>query len=171
MPTPAFITIEGATQGPITQGASTEESIGNIWQEGHENEIMVQAIEHDVTIPRDPQSGQPTGQRVHRPFKFTAALNKATPLLYNALTSGEMLTTCDIKWYRTNTSGKQEHFFTTRLTDALIVDIDCTMPHCQDPNNSDFTQLVTVSLSYRKIDWVHEVAGTSGADDWRSPKA
>ena len=33
----------------------------------------------------------------------------------------------------------------------------------------DFTQLVTVSLSYRKVTWEHAVAGTSGADDWRSP--
>ena len=171
MPTPAYIKIEGATQGPITEGAATEDSIGNIWQEGHEDEILVQAIDHVVTIPRDPQSGQPSGQRVHKPFKFTAPLNKATPLLYNALTSGEMLTTCEVHWYRTNTAGKQEHFFTTKLTDALIVDIDCDMPHCQDPKNADFTQLVTVSLSYRKIEWEHVVAGTSGSDDWRTPKA
>lgn len=171
MPTPAYISIEGATQGPITQGASTEDSIGNIWQEGHEDEILVQAIDHNILIPRDPQSGQPSGQRMHRPFKFTASLNKATPLLYNALTSGEMLTTCEIKWYRTNSSGKQEHFFTTKLEDATIVDIECKLPHCQDPAHQDFTQLVTVSLAYRKIEWEHVTAGTSGSDDWRSPKA
>ncbi|MCB5205260.1 Hcp family type VI secretion system effector [Neorhizobium sp. T786] len=171
MPTPAYISIEGATQGPITQGAATEDSIGNIWQEGHEDQILVQGVDHIVTIPRDPQSGQPSGQRVHKPFKFISSLNKSTPLLYNALTSGEMLTKCEIKWYRTNTAGKQEHFFTTKLEDALVVDIDCCMPHVQDPKNADFTQLITVSLSYRKITWEHTVAGTSGADDWRAPKA
>ena len=123
MPTPAYISIEGSTQGNITQGAFTEASVGNIWQEGHENEILVQAIDHRVTIPRDPQSGQPSGQRVHLPFKFTAPLNKATPLLYNALTSGEMLTKVEVKWFRTSSAGKQEHFFTTRLVDATIIDI------------------------------------------------
>ncbi|WP_160116741.1 type VI secretion system tube protein TssD, partial [Pseudovibrio ascidiaceicola] len=61
MPTPAYITIEGSTQGPITQGAFTEDSVGNVWQEGHEDEIMVQAIDHTVIIPRDIQSGQPAG--------------------------------------------------------------------------------------------------------------
>ncbi len=169
MPTPAYIKIEGATQGPITQGAFTEDSVGNVWQEGHEDEILVQEIDHIVTIPRDPQSGQPSGQRVHKPFMFTAPLSKATPLLYNALVTGEMLTTCEVHWYRTNTAGKQEHFFTTKLEDALIVDIDCNMPHCQDPRNADFTQLVKVSLTYRKIIWEHTVAGTSGEDDWRKP--
>jgi type VI secretion system secreted protein Hcp len=171
MPTPAYIKITGATQGNITQGAFTEDSVGNVWQEGHEDQILVQAVDHNVTIPRDPQSGQPSGQRVHRPFKFTAALNKSTPLLYNALTSGEMLTEVEVDWYRTNSSGKQEKFFSTKLTDATIVDIHCDMPHAQDPKNQDFTQLVTVSLAYRKIDWEHTVAGTSGSDDWRSPKA
>ena len=40
MPTPAFISIEGATQGIITQGAFTEDSVGNIYIEGHEDEVM-----------------------------------------------------------------------------------------------------------------------------------
>lgn len=97
------------------------------------------------------------------------ALNKAVPLMYNSLASGEMLPKVTLKWYRTSVEGKQEHFFSTVLTDATIVDIDCQMPHCQDPANADFTQLIQVSLAYRKIDWEHTVAGTSGADDWRAP--
>ncbi|MDP5632031.1 type VI secretion system tube protein Hcp, partial [Pseudomonas aeruginosa] len=26
-------------------------------------------------------------------------------------------------------------------------------------------------FTYRKISWTHEVSGTSGSDDWRSPVA
>ncbi|RRO21510.1 type VI secretion system tube protein Hcp, partial [Pectobacterium aquaticum] len=43
-------------------------------------------------------------------------LNKAVPLLYNALSTGEMLPTTTLKWYRTSVEGKQEHFFSTILT-------------------------------------------------------
>ncbi|EKO3989641.1 type VI secretion system tube protein Hcp, partial [Vibrio fluvialis] len=82
------------------------------------------------------QSGQPSGQRVHKPFKFTVSLNKAVPLLYNALASGEKMTTVELKWYRTSIEGKQENFFTTKLENASIVDIQCEMPHCQDPAKS-----------------------------------
>ena len=89
MPTPAFISIEGSNQGKITAGAFTEDSVGNVYVEGHEDEIMAQAISHIVTVPTDPQSGQPSGQRVHKAFKFTCSLNKAVPLMYNALASGE----------------------------------------------------------------------------------
>ncbi|WP_368543486.1 Hcp family type VI secretion system effector [Enterobacter soli] len=169
MPTPCYISIKGQTQGLITDGAFTAESVGNIYVQGHENEMLVQEFSHNVTVPTDPQSGQPSGQRAHKPFIFTVALNKAVPLMYNALASGEMLPTTELHWYRTSIEGKQEHFFTTRLTDSTIVNIDCTMPHCQDDTKREFTQLVKVSLAYRKIEWEHVSAGTSGADDWRAP--
>ncbi|HIF9166262.1 TPA: type VI secretion system tube protein TssD, partial [Photobacterium damselae] len=97
------------------------------------------------------------------------ALNKAVPLMYNSLASGEMLPKVELKWYRTSVEGKQEHYFTTTLTDATIVDINTHMPHCQDPSKADFTQLIEVSMAYRKINWDHTISGTSGADDWRAP--
>ncbi|WP_269511353.1 type VI secretion system tube protein TssD, partial [Burkholderia sp. IMCC1007] len=46
MPTPAYISIQGKTQGHITQGAFTPDSVGNVYQEGHEDQILVQEIEH-----------------------------------------------------------------------------------------------------------------------------
>ena len=71
MPTPAYMSIEGNTQGLITAGAFTADSVGNIYQEGHEDEVLVNAFEHRVTVPCDVQSGQPTGQRVHKPVIIT----------------------------------------------------------------------------------------------------
>src|SRR5262249_21908844 len=115
MPTPAYISIQGKTQGNLTKGAFTADSVGNVYVEGHEDQILVQEIEHRVTTPTDPQSGQPSGQRVHRPFTFTCALNKAVPLMYQSLASGEMLPKVEVHWFRTSVDGKQEHFFTTQL--------------------------------------------------------
>ncbi|AQS38986.1 type VI secretion system effector, Hcp1 family [Shewanella psychrophila] len=169
MPTPCYISIKGQTQGHITAGAFTADSVGDIFVEGHEDEMLVQEFSHIVTVPTDPQSGQPSGQRIHKPFEFTVALNKAVPMMYNALASGEKISEVELKWYRTSIEGKQEHFFSTKLEGATIIDIKCHMPHCQDSNKADFTQLLTVSMAYRKIDWDHHTSGTSGADDWRKP--
>lgn len=169
MPTPAYISIEGAAQGNITAGSFTAESVGNIYVEGRKDEILVQEVIHTVTVPTDRQSGQPSGQRVHLPFVFTCALNKSVPLMYNALTSGEALPKVEVKWYRTSADGKQEHFFTTTLTDAIIVTLDLEMPHAQGSASSNYTQLLQVSMAYRKIEWEHTAAGTLGADDWRVP--
>jgi len=170
MPTPAYLTIEGTNQGAITNGTFTQESVGNVYQEGHENEILVEAFSHQVTTPTDPQSGQPSGQRVHRPLIVTKVFDKSSPLLYTALTSGERLTTCQLKFYRTSADGAQEHYFTIELEDAIIVDIKAYMPNCQDPGQAHFTNLEDVSFTYRRITWSHEAAGTSGSDDWRSPR-
>ncbi|MCU1726892.1 Hcp family type VI secretion system effector [Pseudomonas sp. 7P_10.2_Bac1] len=169
MPTPAYIKIQGKTQGLITQGAFTADSVGNVFVEGHEDQILVQEIDHLISTPTDPQSGQPSGQRVHGPFTFACALNKATPLLYQALATGEMLPSVEVDWYRTSTEGKQEKFFSTKLEDAVIVAIDTKLPHAQNPANSDYTQLIKVSMSYRKIVWEHSISGTEGSDDWRKP--
>ena len=169
MPTPAYVSIEGTTQGLITAGNFTADSVGNVYQEGHEDEAIVQAFQHEVIIPRDPQSGQPTGQRVHQPVILTKVFDKSSPLLYAALCSGEVLTKVEIKWYRTSMDGKQEHYFTHLLTDAVLVDVKGNMPNCQDPGQAHFTHLEEWSMSYRRIQWTHEVAGTTGEDDWRSP--
>ncbi len=171
MPTPAYLTLEGTTQGEITKDAFTEDSVGNIYQEGHENEILVQAVEHIVTVPTDIQSGQPTGQRQHKPLMITKVFDKSSPMLYTALSRGEVLPKCTLKWYRTSTQGKQEHYFTTELTDAIITQIRTHMPNCQDPTQSHFTHLEDVYFTYRMITWTHVVAGTEGSDDWRSPAA
>lgn len=91
--------------------------------------------------------------------------------MYQALASGEMLPVVEVNWYRTSVEGKQEHFFTTKLEDATIVDINTTLPHAQDQTNANYTQLIEVAMSYRKISWAHVTAGTEGSDDWRKPIA
>ena len=138
MSQPVYIKVKGSTQGLISSGASTEASIGNRYQSGHEDEIMAQEVSHIVTVPVDPQSGQPSGQRVHKPFSFTTSLN--------ALTQGERLPEVEIHWYRTSTSGGAEHFFTTKLEDATITDITLVSPNAQDKLNSDKTELFKVSM-------------------------
>ena len=169
MATPAYMSVTGEKQGLITAGAFTADSVGNTYQEGHEDQVMVQAFSHDVIIPRDPQSGQPTGQRVHKPVVITKVYDKSSPLLQAALTSGERMSEIVIQWYRTSAQGTQEHYYTTKLEDAIIVAINNKMHNCQDPSNSHFTHLEEVQFTYRKITWTHEVSGTSGSDDWRQP--
>ncbi len=51
MPTPCYISITGQTQGNITAGAFTADSVGNIYVQGHEDEMLVQEFLHNVTVP------------------------------------------------------------------------------------------------------------------------
>lgn len=168
MPVPAYLKVNGERQGLITKGNFTAASVGNTYQEGHEDECLVEAFEHQIMLPRDPQSGQPTGQRVHRPLKITKIMDKSSPLLFRALTSGELLPEVTLVFYRTSTQGTMEHYFTIKLEDAIIVDIVEYMPNCQDPAQAHFTHLEDVHFTYRKIIKTHEIASTSESDDWRT---
>lgn len=167
MNNPVFISIKGSTQGLITEGAFTPESVGNTYQEGHENETIVKSFSHNIKIPRDPSSGQPSGQRSHQPLVVTKLIDKSSPLIYNALTKGETLTNVDLKFYRTGYTGKPEHYFTISLEDAVVVDVAAAMNQEVGMALTDVAPLEDVSFAYRKISWRHETASTSGEDDWR----
>lgn len=167
MDNPVYMSIEGSTQGNITEGATTPESVGNIYQNGHENETIVKAFTHNVNIPRNATTGQPTGQRTHNPLIVTKLIDKSSPLIYNALTKGETLTKVELKWYRTSYAGKAEHFYTVTLEDAVITNVDASMESQETTSASQVLPLEVVSFSYRKITWRHETASTSGEDDWR----
>jgi type VI secretion system secreted protein Hcp len=166
MPVPAYLTINGAKQGFISEGAYTADSVGNGWQEGHENEILIQAFDMGVMQPRDPNHGQPVGRRRHQPASFTKIMDKASPLLWKALCAGEVLQ-LEMKFYRTSIEGEQEHYFTVQWTDAILVDGKGYIPNCLDARNDNYAHMEDWQFVYRKVVWTHERASTVQSDDWR----
>lgn len=102
---------------------------------------------------------------------ITKVFEKSTPLSFKAPTSGERLHKCRLEWYRTSSTGTQEHYFTIELKDAAVLDVQSRMPKCQDPNMPHITRLEDVYFTDRKIFWTHEVSCTSCSDDWRTPIA
>ena len=161
MPLPAHLTLEGEKQGVI---------LGSCEMEGREGTIMVQALNHEVSIPRDSQTGLATGKRMHHPLTVLKALDRSTPLLYQALTSGEHMKNVEIKWYRIDAQGSEEHYFTTRLEDAIIVSVRPAIGNCLESSAENLPHLEEVSFTYRKAIWRWEPDGIESADDWRAPK-
>jgi type VI secretion system secreted protein Hcp len=162
------MTIKGKVQGDITLEASTEKSVGSIWQKGHENEVYIQALNHQVLIPTETHSGMVTGERVHRELVITKLFDKSSPLLYKAMCENEELEV-EIKWYRASEkSGGLEHYFTHKMEEAKIVDIKAYMPNLQDPKNAPFTHLEDVAFRYKAINWSHLQASTDHLDRWEA---
>lgn len=167
MAVPAFMRIVGSTQGLITQGANSRESIGNHAVEDHVDECRILEIKHNVFKPADPHSGQPTGQRIHEPIVLTKLMDKATPLLYNALANSETLKEVEIKHYRTSSVGALEHYSTWLLESAIVVGVRAWMPNILEKQYEQYGQIEEVSLSYAVITWTHESAGTESVDSFR----
>lgn len=158
--------VEGVSQGIISEDASSEDSIGDKFLEGHDEEMIVLSAEHTIVIPRDAQTGQPSGARLHQPVKVTCYLDKASPLMQQALVTGESLAV-ELKFYRTNTeepTATDEHYYTIDLQGAVLVMSRMWVP-ASDPEKR---QLVEYQLSYSTITWTHEISGTEGTDDWRT---
>lgn len=167
MNNPIFMSIEGSTQGSITQGAFSQDSVGNSYQEGHDNEAIVKGYGHSITIPRDPLSGQPSGQRIHSPLAVTKLFDQSSPLLFNALVNGETLKKVELKFWRISYTGTPEHYITIALEDAVIVDIQGSASIEGGELTSQVAPAEDIFFAYRKIEWRHEISGTAGEDDWR----
>jgi type VI secretion system secreted protein Hcp len=158
-----FMSVEGVSQGMITAGATSEASLGERAVAGHDDEAIVLSLEHSITIPRDAQSGQPSGARLHQPIQVTSYIDKSTPLMNQALVTGESLEVI-IKFFRLDSEGMPENYYTILLEEATVVDAQVWAP-ASDPERR---QLVQYSFSYSTIAWTHETAGTEGSDDWRN---
>jgi type VI secretion system secreted protein Hcp len=161
MPMPAHMTLEGEKQGKID---------GSCDMKGRENTILVEEFRHKVHIPHDPQTGLGTGKRVHGEFTVVKMYDKSSPKLYQALCSGEHMKNVEVKWYRIKPDGTEEHYFTHKLTDAIVVEVRPYMPNCLDPNLSHFQHMEEVALTYRKIEWTFEPGGIMADDDWTVPR-
>ncbi len=162
MAIPAYMTIEGQNQGEISAGALSEDSVGTATQEGHEDEIMIQAFVHNVPRATNDQSGQITSMPSMKPMKITKFIDKASPLLHNALTSGEQLTVT-INWYRISASGEEELYYVMELENSVLIDIETILPSVGDPAMSHLAHMEVLHINPGAITWTHEAAGTEGA--------
>jgi type VI secretion system secreted protein Hcp len=158
MPMPFYMTLTGNNQGQID---------GSCDQTGREGTILCQAFQHEIAIPRDPQSGQPTGLRVHNPLTITKVYDKASPKLFQALCTGERMKNVTLKWYRIDPAGAEEHYFTIELEDAILVTVRPYTPNCLDPEFASYGHMEEASFTYRKIMWTWEPDGIASEDDWR----
>lgn len=159
MPMPAYLTLEGTKQGKVE---------GSVTQKGREGTILVQGLAHEVRIPRDRQNGSATSSRVHEPMTVTKTVDKASPKLYQMLTTGEELKSVEVKWYRIDPAGREEHYFTTKLEGAVIVSVKPSLPNCLDPQFENLSHMEDVSFTYRKAIWTWVPDGIEAEDDWEN---
>lgn len=162
MPRPFHMAVTGTTQGNMTAGCSDIQD--------REDTTLCQALDHEVYIPRDVQTGQPTGKRVHKPLVITKAFDKSSPKLYQALCTGERMSEVVFKYYRIAPTGNEEHYFTIKLQDAIIVALKPWIPNCLDISKEGFTDMEDLSFTYSHIFWTWEPDGVEAEDQWQVPK-
>jgi type VI secretion system secreted protein Hcp len=147
-----YVTIEGSQQGKLK---------GDSKRKAHKGAITGLAFEYAVTSPRDAGSGQATGRRQHSPITITKRWGAATPQLFQALVTNELLKSVLIEFVKTSPQGKEVVYHTVKLTNANVVSIE------QYANPED-RELEEVSISFQKIEIDNKDGGTSAVDDWQT---
>jgi type VI secretion system secreted protein Hcp len=159
MPIPLYAIIDGAN-GKID---------GSCDQEGHKDEILVQAFISDFEIPKSPQTGLPTGRAAPKPLMITKEVDKSTPLLYQALAKGEQLKTVTFNFFRINAQGKEEKYYTVKLERAIVVQIRSHIQYVKDPKYSQMGNMEDVFFAYGKITETQVIDGIEADFDYENP--
>ena len=122
---------------------------------------------YEVKSPRDVATGQPSGKRQHMPIRFVKEWGAATPQIFTALTTNEVLPTVSFEFTRTNANGEEYVYYSIKLTDASISDLrqfTSDNPAGGTKGGSSM-ELEEVSLTFRKIEVESKDGKTMATDD------
>lgn len=110
-----YVSITGVKQGPFK---------GEVTRKGFEGKMAGINFDYAVVSPRDVASGQATGKRQHKPVKIKKAWGAASPQLFTALTTNELLATVVIDFMSTDpATGAVINDHTIKLTNASVASI------------------------------------------------
>jgi type VI secretion system secreted protein Hcp len=122
--------------------------------------IPVLAFNYEVTSPRDPATGLPSGKRQHMPVSFVKEWDDASPQLFEACCNNETLDSVRFKFV--DADAKTSHTIT--LTNATISSMRCDIKGPAPPAAGTAQDLEEVALTFQKIEFVSGVRAAS--DTW-----
>lgn len=122
-----------------------------------ENSIQIDSFNQEM--------GRTNGKIEHKHIVFTKAIDKASPLLFKALSSDERVDSAEFRFFRPSTSGTgaEEHFYTIKIETGKIESI-ITFTDSSYPNYFE-----EVSVSFQDITWTDEINGATHTDSLRTP--
>ena len=152
-----YVTIEGVKQGRFK---------GESLRKGMEGKIPGMRFQYSVTSPRDPQSGLPTGKRLHQPVVITKQWGVSSPQTFQAHVTNEALKSVVIEFVRINPKGQEYVFQMIRLTNAAIISIR-QYANVANPGEPVYPLgLEDIAFVFQKIEIFNQDGKTMAMDDW-----
>ena len=109
-----YVTVDGTRQGRFK---------GESKREQHAHKLAGLSFSYEVSSPRDASTGQATGKRRNGRVTFTKAWGAATPQLFQALVTNEVLRSVLFEFVRSGEDGTEQIFQTIRLTNVGVAAI------------------------------------------------
>ncbi len=115
LPFAEYTTIYAIFENPDFDGDATAAS--------HEGKVELVAANLDVELVSPAGSGRATARRRYRPLLIKKGLDSATPYLFEAFSTNQILSTVTIEFWRNDGFGSQELKFRYTLDNAIVVSI------------------------------------------------
>ncbi|MND15251.1 Major exported protein [compost metagenome] len=128
-----------------------------------ESSIEIKGFHHNLMIPTDNATGKVTGTRMHSPMLLVKEFDYSSPYLYKAVSTGQNMTSAEIKWYKINDAGQEVEYFNMFLEEVRIVSIS---PSMASPDNPNENHMETLEFRYEKITWKHCDGNIMHTDAW-----
>ena len=147
-----YISVKGAKQGLLK---------GDVMLRGFEGRMAGLGFRYEVVSPRDVTGFLATGRRQYRPVIITKAWDAASPQLFQALVTNEVLPEVVIDFVAAGPMGQSTVTHSIRLVNASVTEIS----QYTDPAEKPGRHLEDVSLSFQRIEFTDLRGKTSAMDD------
>lgn len=158
-----YVTIEGTKQGKFkgeTNGGRGATKLGA-------GKIPGVRFSAETTSPRDAATGQASGKRRHEPIALTKEWGAASPQLFQALVTNEILKSVLFEFVRTNANGQASVHHTIKLTNATVVSLKSYLDLTDTTGDRfDAHELEDVAFTFQKVEIANLGGKTQAVDDW-----
>lgn len=126
---------------------------GSVDVKDREGSIEIIGLSHGINLPVESSNGRITGTRQHSAMLIEKEVDRSTPYLYQAATSGQTLKSAGIRFYHINNAGQEVCYYTVVLENVKITGANCGVPNVKLAGNDKMNHVESVSLQYEKITW------------------
>jgi type VI secretion system secreted protein Hcp len=133
---------------------------GDAPEEDQKGKIAIFGWQYAVASPRDTASGLATGKRRHYPIQVSGKVDKATPLLFKALTTNDTVAV-KIHCRGPLPEGGDGEIYLVETERGSIAELD----HF---TRGDGTMCYRAAFTFSKITITHKLGNITGEDDWSS---
>jgi len=138
-----------------------------VTSQSRENTIEIFEYTQKVITAREANTGMAVGRRQYLPLTFRKRIDKASPLIAQALTQNKVIE-AEFKFYRPHHGGDgtTEQYYTVTVKGGRIASLEQKLPDTESPATSTQPLMEEVSLVFADITWSHVTAHIEHSDTW-----
>lgn len=150
----AYISIKGQKQGQFAGDGSDPKN---------PNRIRTTSFAFSAEAPRDVATGQASGKRQYQPVIVRKRWGEASPQVYAALATNEVLPSVLVEFTDVSVKGIEEVDHSFSLTNAIISAVKELTESAQSANQVE--EFEEISFTFQKIE-IKDKSGKSFVDNW-----